>query len=124
MDVRKIKGKKIVGIYGLTEDSEHVQIDFSNNGLSLIFTHDQNCCEYVRLVEYHGNIKKGEILHDVIVKKEEASSTEDGYGTWTFIEVITNLGIITMRWLGESNGYYSEDCDIYIRENGRDHHIS
>jgi hypothetical protein len=83
--------------------------------------HRQDCCESVRIEEIIGELDS--LIGSPILLAEEVSSVgvtpewvtppeyPDSY-TWTFYKLATNLGYATIRWLGESNGYYSESVDF------------
>lgn len=97
------------------EDVEGVQLIFTaEDGRSFVFHHEQDCCEFVRIEEIIGELT--DLVGAPITMAEEISSEghakpADYYDysyTWTFYKFATAKGYVTVRWLGESNGYYSE----------------
>lgn len=111
-----LKYGEITKITGLEAESEVVHIFVKTNHekevISRIeFGHDQDCCELVRLYEYHGSIQAGEKLIDIKVTTDNYDEAYES-GTWTFITIETDKSTLTLRFLGESNGYYSEEVDI------------
>jgi hypothetical protein len=109
-----LKGKTIKAIDGAVGGSEHVCITCSD-GTEYQMRHHQDCCETVYIYEIHGLIE--DVLHYPILLAEEVSEkaeTNNHYdsGTWTFYKLSTIKGSVTIRWLGESNGYYSEDVSF------------
>ena len=113
-----IVGSVIVSVDGLKEGSDRVVLNFADGG-ELVFYHEQDCCESVSLSDYElfGEITGKVISFDCI--SEEAGEEAGESGTWTFYHLRTQNGVVTMRWLGASNGYYSERVDMdYFDPNG------
>ena len=72
--------------------------------------HEQDCCEYVRLYDVSGDM--GLLIDSAITMAEKATSEGMFDSTWTFYKFATVKGYVTLRWLGESSGYYSEEVDF------------
>ena len=119
----ELVGKTIKEITGATKGSEEV-IFSCDDGSRYRMDHDQDCCEDVSVEDIAGNIQ--DLIGSPILQAEESTSDETPEGvkpeyqdsfTWTFYKLATVKGYVTIRWYGESNGYYSESVDFEKVEN-------
>lgn len=100
----------------VTSDLESVT--FENDKVRYVLYHDQDCCESVVVEEIIGDLEDLENLPLLIAREDSNAEGEDlpneeSY-TWTFYNFATYKGYVTIRFLGTSNGYYSED--VYCRK--------
>lgn len=129
-EVQVIKSKKMAEIKELIGktlskiDKTDDRIEFFTSlGEVYVMYHSQDCCEYVRIEDIIGDLN--DLVGNPILLAEEATSREhpenfikeDESFTWTFYKLATIKGYVTIRWYGESNGYYSESVDFDKREN-------
>ena len=109
-------GRTMAEVLGGEGDRE--MIFRGEDGSSWRFYHEQDCCESVTVEDITGDIS--DLLGSPVTMAEEVSgecpavSRADSY-TWTFYKFGTAKGFVTVRWLGESNGYYSESVDFSER---------
>lgn len=106
--MEELLGQIVTNITGCDVGSEEVVFELTNGDCYRMY-HEQDCCESVSLNEVVGNVSDL-IGSPILMAREDSESGEDGYGssTWTFYNFGTLKGYLTLRWLGESNGYYSE----------------
>ena len=78
--------------------------------------HEQDCCESVVLEDVVGDLQ--DLVGSVILVAEEVEGESpadfeayESY-TWTFYKFATRKGYVDLRWLGQSNGYYSESVSF------------
>jgi hypothetical protein len=54
------------------------------------------------------------MAEEVVSENSEHAPQYPDSWTWTFYKFATIKGYVTIRWLGESNGYYSESVDFEV----------
>lgn len=105
----ELLGKTLTSVDGLTKGSELVNF-VTSEGIKYQMYHDQDCCEFVYINDVCGDVD--DLIGSEILSAEEsisdASDDVSESGTWTFYKLATIKGSVTIRWLGQSNGYYSE----------------
>jgi predicted RNA-binding protein len=111
--IAQLIGKRIKQIVEHSEDVVYIECD---NNEAFRMYHMQDCCEMVRVWDITGDLNA--VVGQVVLNATEDESREwpegvpfsnpDESFTWTTFTVVTAAAPIVIRWLGESNGYYSE----------------
>lgn len=92
----------------------------SEDGRLFKFYHAPCCCESVMIHDVIGDLS--DLVGNPLLQAEAVShENENPEGapikeyqdsfTWTFYKFATIKGSVTVRWYGESNGWYSESVD-------------
>lgn len=114
--LRQMLGRVFVRVEGSVGDEELTFV--RDDGARFVFHHFQSCCEHVRIEDIVGDLQ--DLVGEPLLLAEEVSNADgpkpeyaDSY-TWTFYKFATRRGYVDVRWLGESNGYYSESVDLCV----------
>lgn len=110
--------KRMVGVTmkSVVNDGDDQLVFSAEDGRRFVFYYEQDCCASCHIEDVCGDLS--DLEGSPIVEAEEVSNYEheappnaDSY-TWTFYRFSTVKGTGTVRWLGESNGYYSESVSL------------
>lgn len=115
-EFKELVGETLSSVEGKVGDEEIIFTTKSGRKFKLY--HIQDCCESVLVNDICGDW--ADLLSLPIVQAEEITETpfyphsdwRPESFTWTFYKISTRKGTVTIRWWGESNGYYSESVDF------------
>ena len=112
INIEQIKGMTITAVV-YKETNESLLIHLNTHVLEMI--HQQDCCETVYLADVVGSFEDL-IGYPLLEVSESAVNTnsEDMSSTATYYNFNTVKASVQLRWIGESNGYYSETVNCYL----------
>lgn len=119
MDMSILEGKILVAVhvnYGgdvwasnVTGVKDSTYIEFiCKDGKKYRLYHEQDCCEDVYISAIDGNID--DLIGKPVLQAEMSVSDKKYDGSvekWTFYQLATVKGYVSIRWIGLDEGYYS-----------------
>lgn len=107
-----LKGKVLTSV----ENVKNLELIFTTvEGEKFKLWHRQDCCENVVIEDINGDLDDL-TGSEILLAEESSSELGDALGneseTWTFYRLATAKGYVDIRWVGISNGYYSESVDF------------
>jgi len=119
MKITELIGKTLTKVYrkDLGDWDGEAIMFCEQNGDIYQMSHYQECCEEVTIEDICGDLD--DLIDTPILKASEDTNYEnpegkeldlgefgDAISLWTFYNISTIKGSITIRWCGHSNGYY------------------
>ena len=112
----QIQGMTITAVV-YKESNESLLIHLNTHVLEMI--HHQDCCETVYLADVVGSFE--DLIGYPLLEVSESIvdiATADMSSTASYYNFKTVKASVQLRWVGESNGYYSETVDCYLYPTG------
>lgn len=112
INIDKIKGMTITAV-AYNEANESLLIHLNTHVLEML--HHQDCCETVYLADVVGSFE--DLIGYPLLEVSESIvdiATGDMSSTASYYNFKTIKASVQLRWVGESNGYYSETVDCYL----------
>lgn len=119
-NIKTLIGKTLKSVDVASDNSE--VIFTCSDGSAYKMFHSQDCCEEVWLDDVIGDDLQSLVGSEILIAEVRTNNDEStkpkkedayiGSVTWTFYELGSHGGRVTLRWCGTSNGYYSEDVDF------------
>ena len=116
INIDKIKGMTITAVV-YKETDESLLIHLNTHVLEML--HHQDCCETVYLADVVGSFE--DLIGYPLLEVSESIvdiATADMSSTASYYNFKTIKASVQLRWVGESNGYYSETVDCYLYPTG------
>ena len=125
MKFEDLKGKTITSI-DISDDRECMTFHCADGDNYRLIYHP-DCCADCSIEDICGDLD--DLIGNPILVAEEVTNKnvnldgvpipecQDSF-TWAFYKLDTIKGGVTIRWYGESNGYYSETATFEKMENG------
>lgn len=112
VNLSNLLGKTIISIFQCDEEAIVILTD---DGYAYVLVHEQECCESVYIEDICGDL---EDTIGLVTRAEENSSDrifdehDDCCQRWTYYKLDTIKDNVTIRFLGSSNGYYSDSVSV------------
>jgi hypothetical protein len=117
-----MRGQVFTKVYAnVDSNGDRTELVFENDEFIFTFMHEDDCCESVYIEDIVGDLndlvgKPLDIVEEVEYDRDfnppDVEPVSGESFTWTFYKFATIKGWVDVRWLGESNGYYSESVDF------------
>lgn len=115
--LEQLQGMTITAVV-YDEQNESLLIHLNTHVLEMI--HHQDCCETVYLADVVGSFEDliGYPLLEVSESIVNIESADYESATASYYNFKTLKSSVQLRWVGESNGYYSETVDCFLYPTG------